>query len=106
MLSAVPGSTVLTTSDEQTEDGHAMMESDTFHSFQPRLEPRNAWMSQLCAVSESGIEKENTLDSSQQMCANSTARVQTSPKTDREVVMLIVKMPWQDVGSHFPTSTQ
>ena len=70
---------VLTTSDKQTEDGHAMMESDTFHSFQD-FEPRSAWMSQLCAVSESGMEKENTLDSSQQMCANITARVHTSPK--------------------------
>ena len=54
-------------------------------SIVPRLEPRNAWMSQLCVVSESRIEKENTLDSSQQLCANITARVHLSPKTHREV---------------------
>ena len=53
----VLGSVLLTTSDERTEDEHAMMESDTLHVC-PKLEPRTAWMSQLCAVSESGIGRE------------------------------------------------
>ena len=42
-------------------------------------------MLELFAVSESVEEKENTQDSCQQMCANITARVHASPKTDREV---------------------
>ena len=65
-------------------------------------------MLQLCAVSESGIEKENTRDRCQQMCANITARDSTRA---RKVIRpgsgtLTVKVPWEVVGSPAVTNAQ
>ena len=57
---------MLTKSDEQTEDGHAMMTLFT-HS---GLEPRSAWMLQNC----------------QQLRANLRAYVCVSQETGREVI--------------------
>ena len=61
-----------------------MMESDSFHSFQDLSHAVRGCRNSV--LSESETEKENTLDSSQQLCASITARVHTSPETDREVV--------------------
>ena len=67
----------------QTEDGHTMMKFDTF-SLIPELEPRTAWISSLCAVAESGTERE-TNDNCRPMRARITTRAYVSPKTGREV---------------------
>ena len=92
-------------SDVQTKDEHAMMKFDTFHSFRNlrhavrgchnsvllhfslilELQPRSAWMSQLCAVAGSGTERERH-DNCRQMLANITTHAYVSPKTGREVV--------------------
>ena len=62
-----------------------MMKFDTFFARSGTSEPRSAWMSSLCAVAESGTERE-THENCRSMCAHITTRVYVSQKTAWEVV--------------------
>ena len=67
---------MFTKSDDQTEDGHAMMEFDTFQSLQNLS---HAVRGGHDSVLSGKVEKH---DDHQQICAHITARVYASPLTE------------------------
>ena len=88
---------LLNKSDAQTEDGHAMMKSDTFHSFRNLSQRVCVGMFALrntCAKDTSDRELcahavRGCRNNCRQMRANVKTHVCVSPKTGREVVSCV-----------------
>ena len=86
---------MLNQSDMQTEDGHAMMKFDTFHSFQNLSHAvRGCQNSVLLLKLDQNRRHMTTVDL---MCTHITTRVCVSPRYGSG--NLTVKLPWEVVGS-------